>query len=646
MKLPDIKTPETAPDIFAEYALSEEQTTPVSPIRRRRPSDVGLPRTKTNRELTIEVERLKDLLITSNMRVELLKKNNSQLQHDLTKSKEQIEELEPLEHENYELRGENDGLKLKVNDMDEEIEHLRDNNAVMHKNNEEFATLAEESASHWQDQEYAIDEAAECIVKLEEEKSGLAADLLRLKERVAALEETSRTNALTDGSPGRYLSRRYSLDESRPSTSHFDSDYYSQPTSPSIKACGDSFISITTSERSRKFLDMSLERKQSARDLSTRISAASLQALSIRPSCPVPEVPQIPIAYQQQVARLFDGRMAAEAAPMRPDRYRTGQQLIPESLLEFARSSTAFSDTGTSRSPTPHSGGFQTPERPVSRKPLSDTGRLSPRIMTSSNTATPKGLQSLNGEPSPFIPSRTSSRHASTSSSTERLELRSSRQERQLNPNTIFNETSTPVTDNSSSQWASLAPPPSVSVVSELATELDPRDDKDRWWRNMDRLTFPQVLAQSQPPPKQPALPSPSASQIIQPLSVQQTTQSPSLQQTFQAPSVPQTLQPPTVPQTIPPPTVQQTIQPASVQKITQPPPAQQAVQPMPSTMPAKTSSPWQNDSYITIRPSRSGDKVMKTASPYEERDFFFNGAEDEDTFIRKATAWIGVSRR
>ncbi len=596
LRLPEISTPETAPDIFAEYALSEEQTTPVSPIRRRRPSDAGLPRSKTNRELTVEIERLKDSLMTSNMRVELLKKNNSQLQHDLTKAKEQIEELEPLEQENHDLREENDSLRLKVDNMDEEIEHLKDNNDAMRKNNEELAALAEESASHWQDQEYAIDEAAECIVKLEEEKGGLAAELLRLKERVAALEDMSRSITLVDGSPGRYPTRMYSIDESRPSTSHFDSDYYSQPASPSIKASGDSFISITPSERSKKFLDLSVERRQSARELGKRISAASLQALSIRPSCPVPEVPQIPAAYQQQAVRLIE-EGSPEVAPIEPGRYRTGQQLISESLLDIARLSPTCSDSAPSRSPTPHSEGLRSlynPDRPIGRRALSDSCPVSHRtVSSSSNPVTPKTSQSSVLETtSPFTPSRSANKPALTRSSAEHIQHRSPRHERHSSSGTAFNVNIRSRKEIPSPQRASMVHPPHVSVVSEQATESDPREDKDRWWRNMDRLTLPQVLAQSQSAPAQPATQSPSVQQTMQPLSPQQTART------------------------------------------------------LPPVPPEKASSPWQDDSYVTVRPSRSWDKTKKTTSPIAERDFFFNVAEDEDTFIRKATAWIGGSRR
>ncbi|CAN9192272.1 unnamed protein product [Alternaria alternata] len=275
----DIHTPKTSPDVFDEFALTEEQTTPVSPIRRRRPSDVGTPRSKTNRDLTNDIQKLKESLMTSNMRVELLKKDNRELQHQLTATKEQVERLEPLEDENYELRAENKQLKLKLDKMSEEISSLREDNEEQRMNNVELTAIASETAAHFTEHETALAEAAECIIKMEEEKALLDKELKMLKERVMVIESHSPASTLVN-TPGKYPPSVYSVDEERPTTSHFDSDYYSQvEDTPSVKPSHESIRSFTPSERSKKFLDLTEERRKSARDLSERMSAVSLKAL-------------------------------------------------------------------------------------------------------------------------------------------------------------------------------------------------------------------------------------------------------------------------------------------------------------------------------------------------------------------------------
>lgn len=575
----------TSPDIFAEFALTEEQTTPVSPIRRRRPSDTGPPRSKTNRELTNEIEKLKDSLMTCNMRVELLKKNNSELQHDLTKAKERVEELEPVEQHNYELQVENDHLRLKVDDMEEECGILRDANDALRKTNEELAAIADESASHWQGQEYAIEEAAECIIKLEEEKSILSAEFHKLKERVTALEDTSHPTILVGDSPGRYPVRVYSVDESRPSTSHFDSDYYSQPASPQVQPSRESIISMTPSERSKKFLDLSEERRRSARDLVKRISAASLKALNIRSSSPPPDVPEIPAAYQQQDNGIEEERMkGATPTPKTPGRYRKGRQAIPQSLLHVAQVSPARSESFVLKSPSAQSEGLRAlyrPDRPTRRKTSTDTPSSSTHVSPISATSF-TSRQLAVADASPCIPSHSSSKHTHTSSSSEQLQGRSSRHRRQSESD-MNSSNGSPQTVNEfvSSEWASLAPP-SASVVreSDLTSEVDPREDKDRWWRSMDRLTLSQVMAQSR---------------IVTPQATQAQSQ--------------------------------------IIQDVRFPPERS-------------------DETSTTTRSLRSGERKSKTtpSTPSEyvgkERDFFFNSTEDEETFMQKAKARMGVGSR
>lgn len=525
--------------------------------------------------------------MTSNMRVELLKKNNSELQHDLTKAKERVEELEPLEQENYELQNENEHMRLKVEDMEEECGCLRDANETLRKTNEELSAIADESASHWQGQEYAIEEAAECIIKLEEEKSILAAEFQKLKERVTALEDTSRSSTLVDGSPGRYPMRVYSVDESRPSTSHFDSDYYSQPASPQVLPSKDSIVSMTPSERSKKFLDLSEERRRSARDLVKRISAASLKALSMQSPSPPPKVPPIPEAYQQRLTLIDEDRMAgATPVPKTPGRYRKGRQAIPQSLLDAAQVSPVRQDLIVPKSPATQSEGLRGLYRPdrLTRRKTSNDVRPSSSHVSPASAASLLGRKCTIIDASPRVPSRGSSKHARTKSSSEHIQARTPRHRRQSDSD-MNTPTSSPQTldESVSSEWESLAPPPSVTVLpeSDLTSELDPGEDRDRWWRSMDRLTLSQVMAQSRLATQQ---------QVIQ---------------------------------------------------------AQSQITP-------DVRSPLErsDETSITTRSLRSNERKSKTtpSTPSEyvgkERDFFFNSTEDEETFIQKAKARMGLGSR
>jgi hypothetical protein len=510
----EVKTPQTSPDAFAEFALSEEQTAPVSPIRRRRrPSEVGPPRSKTNRELTNEIDKLKETLMTTNLRVELLKKDNSQTKQELTAAREQLEQLEPLEDENYELHAENNQLRLKIEKMDEEIAHLRDDNEEQRKTNEELTAIASESAAHWAAHESAIEEAAECIIKMEEEKSLLSKELKQLKERVVALESPSPTSTLV-GSPAKYPSRVYSVDESRPSTSHFDSDYYSatEPGSPPppVKASNESVKSFTPSERSKKFLDLTEERRRSARDLVKRMSAASLKALRDCPS-PPPEVPQIPMAYQSQTLSIVEEDRSV--TPQRaPTRHRKARQAVPQSLMGAAQIFPARPSSVAPQTPLPAPDGLRglyRPDRSTRSRTSNDARPPGSHVPSLINAASFASRQQSAAEALPYVPSRGSSKYAQTGGSSSEHLPRHTPRPRHIETNLRSGDTtpgqSTPT--SVSSVWAtpapssstcdpSSSPPVSVASSNDLTTEVDPREDKERWWRSMDRLTLSQVMAQ------------------------------------------------------------------------------------------------------------------------------------------------------
>lgn len=439
--------------------------------------------------------------MTTNMRVELLRKSNSDLQHDLTEAKERIEQLEPLEEDYHDLQDENYHLRNKLEKVGEEMERLKDANDTTWRNNEELvhsnkqlSALAEQNKELWQSQESALDEAVEYIIKLEAEKDALAAELKPLKERVGALETASPATTFVDGMD-RFPTRVYSVDESRPSTSHFDSDYYSQPDSPYVKPSSASVISFTPSERSKRFLDMTEDRRKSARDLVKRMSVASLKALSIRSPSPPPAVPQIPEAFQEDKFK---------AIPKTPAQHRKGRHVIPLSLLkdEAMLSPTRIESLGRS-SPAPHAEGLRglyRPDRLSRSQTLNDIRPLSSRNATPTNHSSFSKRRTLVADVSPRIPSRGSSKHVHTDSSSEHLPRRTlHHRKHSVADLQCSTDTAESIAESADSEWENIAAPHAVPAVSEndLTTELDPREDKDRWWRNMDRLTLSQVMAQS-----------------------------------------------------------------------------------------------------------------------------------------------------
>jgi len=474
--------------------------TPVSPIRRRRPSEARPPQSRTSRELTDEIDKLKQTLMTANMRVELLRKDNKVLQHDLTAAKEQVERLEPLEDQNYELNAENKQLRLKLEKMDEEISNLREINEEHRKTNIELTTIASESAAHWTDHELAIEEAAEHIIKMEEEKELLSEELKQLKQRVMAIESHSPASTLVN-SPGKFPLRVFSVDESRPSTSHFDSDYYSQPESPQAKHSSASIRSFTPSERSKKFLDLKEERRRSARDLSERMSAVSLKALRDASLSPTPEeVPAVPTTHQQQVPSIVaDDRSATPSR--RREHVRQIDQPRPLSLMDAAEISPPRPHTVAPQAPDRQPDGLRGLYRP--RKPSSrastDQRPSSSYIPSTTNTpGSSLGRHHSTREASPHVPPRSSSRHRTTDRSTEHPQRHSPRHRSSSvdvrTPQSTRQQSTT-------SGWESTTPPPAYSPASnastlDLTSEVDPRRAKDQWWRSLDRLTHSQVMAQ------------------------------------------------------------------------------------------------------------------------------------------------------
>lgn len=603
----EIETFRKSPDLFADFALTEEQTAPVSPIRRRRPSDAGPPRSRTTREMTTEIEKLRELVMTRNMAIELLKKDKSELQHTSTKLRERVDKLEPLQDKNDELLNENAHLKLKLEEMEDELENLKDDNDSIRQSNEELLAINIECSSHFEEQDTAVQEAAETILGLEAEKTALAAVVQNLKKRVMALEEDSTTvSTLVDGSP-KYPSRVHSVDESRPSTSHFDSDYYSQSESVRALASKESILSILPSEQSQKFLESTEVRRRSARDLSKRMSNASLNALRILNSSPTPEVPQIPTTFHQQLPQIVEQVATDKHVSKTSRRHAARQSRHPPEALKIP---TSRAESAAQQSPTAQPSGLRglyQPDRSNGSRSSRESLSKSTHAMSPITTARPRSREPSGAETSPTVPSRHSSRLAHTSSAGEPLSQHTRhplRQQRQYEASMGFAGPVNPRTEECASMPPPPVPTPTPSITASDLTEADKRDP-DRWWKNAGQLN---PLQQAQ----------------LSPLAQNQTTNLPQFQGT---------------------------IGEAYQQYLTQPrtrrPRSPTAVRSQ-TRDGASAGYTARYDGHRALRQTnvtRAQPAPPAATGPFVQRDFMFNGAEDEDTFMRKTMGPMGGRR-
>lgn len=462
---------------------------PESPIRRRRPNekDDTPPRGKTNLELSVEVEKLRDELIKQNIRVELLKKNNHELQAKWVQAKEETEQLKPLEEENYELRMENrklseklDGLQdyqEQLDDMSNELDKLwlgrkavEDANAVLKDEVLSLTKVNDEAVANMQDQQGAFDEAVEMITNLESEKLVLKEEVDDLKARVAAIESRQ-----VNGSAG-YPQRIYSIDEARPTTSHDDSDYYSQPATPRADLDRDAMsIRSGTSVRSRRFIELTKERRRSTYNLSKRMSDASLKASSVISTVQEPEIPHILEGFAQVTPQIVDERF-------RERRYRQEpgiEQLVARSGAELRRPATVAPVQ------TAQPSGLRSLYRP-DRLQRSNTSRPSSSHTPSSSTSSKVRTRTHSVvDLSPVPPPRISSRHAHTISD-DRLRT-------QPSDSTLESQTTRTLIGSEGQEqeqvlttWT-LANPRS-STVSLLTSPRIDRPDKERWWKDTENV--------------------------------------------------------------------------------------------------------------------------------------------------------------
>jgi hypothetical protein len=416
---------------------------------------------RTQRELQVDTEKMKEALFSLNMKLELVRKQNNDLKDQVEQAEQRVEELEPLEEENHELRDTNDQLTLKLQNVTEEAIQLQDRNAVILK-------LQDESVETMEKQHAALEEATEIIIRLESEKSALAQENSHLKSQVTELQHASAGthHARTDGTTDRYPSRVYSVDESRPSTSHFDSDYYSQPASPQAKThkqSKESLPDVALSDRARNFLSLKREGRKSIQDLKKRLSDASL--VSARPVSSVPEVPPIPEPYQEQ---------PQQPAIRTPRRTKPLRQLPPASVFQ---PESVKGRNAAPRTPTETGDGLRGMFRggltlDTSVRNSQPTSNYNNSPLETRASRPPRALE----RPTP--PARQSSKNAAKMNSQEQLRELA---KEELGPDNQLEDEEEP------SEWAEIPPPP--SIISDLTTELD-NDPREQWWRNMDSLQY------------------------------------------------------------------------------------------------------------------------------------------------------------
>lgn len=390
-------------DPWLDNAKNEEDTTKTTPVRRsRRPSEGALPRMRTQRELHAENDSLKNAQMDLKIRLEALKDQHNKLLDQWEEDRKRIKELEPYEDEVFDLRDANIKLASKTQDMEDEIMELREQN-------QEILKISGETVGEMERKEEALQEAAEIILGLEQDKANLVEEIEQLKSTQLSKSQTAtdhNTDAyVTANEHTDYPTRVHSIDESRPSTGYHDSDYYSMPASPHDKRSQESMVVV--SERAKRFINMKKETQRSIKDLSRRLSNASLKSNKKKQE-PVPKVPEIPEAYQKQAPATVNMR-----TPRRIKSVRTS--------LSPALAYDPYASVSNSAPHTP-TGGLRTYfQNSLSLDTSSQYRPASHRSNTTNSTLGSKSKQSLRGSDAPVAPARQSSRAAPTSYSAERL---------------------------------------------------------------------------------------------------------------------------------------------------------------------------------------------------------------------------------
>jgi uncharacterized small protein (DUF1192 family) len=411
-----------------------------------------------------------------NLKYELVSKQNHELKDKLEEAEKRIEELEPLEEMNQDLKADNDNLTLTVQDMEEDINQLQDKIEELEETNQEWGQIQEEAVANMEKQTVALDEAADIIVHLQNVNSQAQQEIDRLKAEVARHRDPSPSNSWRshtgslDGQSGlKQPSRVYSIDESRPSTSHLhsDSDYFSQPGSPQVKSKKPSKERLTFEARAQAYKDMNVSSTQLTQTLKKRMSDASIKNVT-RLKSPSPRIPQIEEENEigHRVAR------SSKAPASRRQAKVTQQQELPPIITE--RPVTAKVGAVAPRTPT---------------TPVVDKGLrafyLEPKSIekpsrpsTSYKSPSPlKGSKHQDaGSPYVMPPPRDSSRSAHTSSS-EKLNATSSEA---LRTETAPSE----YAESVPTEYAeSLPPPPSIISEPDLT-----EPDSSKWWKDTRKI--------------------------------------------------------------------------------------------------------------------------------------------------------------
>lgn len=410
---------------------------------------------RTQRELDKETDSFKKNMFDLSLKLELLRKQNNELKDQVEVYQKRVEELEPLEDQNHDLREKNSRLTLDMQIMEDEVVDLREQNGEILKIQEESVVAMEKTTA-------GLQEAAEIIDRLEQEKAALAQENEQMRAQAANAQIAPRYSTDTDGSANdRFPSRVYSVDESRPSTSHFDSDYYSQPASPRVKASKESLPSVVVSKRAEKFISMKKETQRSTRDLQKRVSDASMRQKKKKELEPTPQVPLIPEAYQPVPA--FPG----------PNRTPKRIKSVRATSLSPALAVDPYTSIHSGSAPHTPTGTMEGLRAMYQNGLTLDTSLRNSRPSSSANSplASKSLKKSSRGSDAPVAPARRSSRVAPTSYSAEQLKPDSS------------SEVSQPYTEpETESEWDSMAPP---SIISDdLTTELGVGNSVP-WWNTL-----------------------------------------------------------------------------------------------------------------------------------------------------------------
>ncbi|KAF2642654.1 hypothetical protein P280DRAFT_478740 [Massarina eburnea CBS 473.64] len=455
-------------DPWLDHAKGEKEGPRVTNRRTRRPSEGPTQRHLTTREQQAETDKMKGVLFDLNMKLELIRQQNHELKDHMDEADERITELEHFEDEVYDLRELNNGLELKYQEQSDEVQELRERNA-------EILQIQDESVANMEKQNTALEEAAEIILRMEKENDALTQENALLKGQVENFQRTQTDGACCHGNDvNRHPSRVCSIDESRPSTSHFDSDYYSQPSSPQDKVSKESLPSLKVSDRARNFLTLNRESQKSINDLKKRFSDASMK--KVRPKSTYSEVPQIPVGHQQ------DRR---SPAPAQQTPARTARWKKPVTQV-----SPATSHPSTQRTPrTPTEGLRNMFHNNLSLDGLARSSR--PSASYAKSPVESKNLRSSQNsdraqDPTDDtqIPPRHSSRQAQTSGSHEKLPPHHPTQSLYQSPSVRSDPEIDAQTENS--EWEKNNPP--ESVISDLTTVPDLPDYRARWFMTVDKL--------------------------------------------------------------------------------------------------------------------------------------------------------------